>query len=112
MPITWTATLPIAKPATRTRAAVSCQQGDSGGAGPRGVGRAELAAEVAEAGGGEQRVARSVRGDVAVGVTLEAVVLLRPGQAGEMHRYARREAMDVDAHADAGQWNVVAVIRP
>ena len=79
------------------------QQGDPGGAGPRGVGRAELAAEVAEPGGRQQRVAGSVRGDVAVGVTLEAVVLVGPGQAGEVHRDARREAVDVDAHADAGQ---------
>ena len=86
------------------------QQGDSGGAGPRRVCRAELAAEVAEAGGREQRVARSVRGDVAVGVTLEAGVLVRPRQAGEVHRDARREAVDVDAHADPGDG--VAVFRP
>ena len=88
------------------------EQRDPGRASPRRVGRAELAAEVAEPGGGQQRVARGVRGDVAVGVTLEAVVLVGPGQAGELHRDARREAVDVDADPDAGQWRFGAVIGP
>ena len=106
LPITWTATLPIAKPAARTRRGGLAEQRDAGGAGPRGVGGAELAAEVAEPGGREQRVARGVGRDVAVGVTLQAVVLLGPGEAGEVHRHARRQAVHVDADADAGQRSV------
>ena len=93
----------MANPAARDAGGGLCEQGDAGGAGPRGVGGAELAAEVAEAGGRQQRVAGGVRGDVAVGVTLEAVVLVGPGQPGEVHRHAGREAVHVDADAHAGQ---------
>ena len=77
------------------------EQGGTGGAGPRRVGGAELGAEVAQAGCREQRVARRVRRDVAVGVTLQAVVLVRPGQTGQVHRDAGSQAVDVDADADA-----------
>ena len=42
-------------------------------------------------------------GDVAVGVTLEAVVLVGPGQPGEVHRHAGDEAVHVDADAHPGQ---------
>ena len=67
------------------------EQGDAGRAGPR-AGRTvpKCAAEVAEAGGRQQRVAGRVRGDVSVGVTLEAVVLVGPGEPGEVHRARRR----------------------
>ena len=88
LPITWTATLPTAKPGRAHAGGGLGEQGDPGRAGPGGVGRAELAAEVAEPRGRQQRVARGVRGDVAVGVTLEAVVLVGPGQAGQVHRDA------------------------
>ena len=43
LPITWTATLPIANPAARTRRGGLGEQGGARRAGPRGVGRAELA---------------------------------------------------------------------
>ena len=38
-------------------------------------------------------------GDVTVGVTLEPVVLVGPGQSGEVHRDAGREAVHVDTDA-------------
>ncbi len=44
----------------------------------------KLLPEVAEAGGGEQRVAGGVGGDVGVGVALEALRLVGPGQPGEV----------------------------
>ena len=68
------------------------QEGDAGGAGPLGLRRAEVRAEVAEPGRGEEGVAGGVRGDVGVRVTLEPGRLVRPGQAGEVHRDARRRA--------------------
>ena len=77
------------------------EQGRAGRARPGGVGRAELGAQVAEAGARKQRVAGGVRRDVAVGVTLEAVVLVGPRQPGEVHRDAGGQAVHVDADADA-----------
>src|SRR6188768_2381804 len=56
------------------------EEGSAGRAGPGGVGGAELRAQVAQPRGGQQRVAGRVRGDVSVGVTLEAVVLVGPRQ--------------------------------
>ena len=66
LPITWTATLPIVEAGRAHPAGRLGEQGGAGGAGPRGVGGAEVRAEVAEPGGREQRVAGSVRGDVGV----------------------------------------------
>ena len=98
-PITWTATLPMAYPAARTRRGGLGEEGGARRAGPGGVGGAELRAQVAQPRGRQQRVAGGVGGDVAVGVTLEAVVLVGPGQPGEVHRHAGREAVHVDADA-------------
>ena len=85
------------------------QQRGAGGAGPGGVGRAELGAQVAQPGGRQQGVAGSVRGDVTVGVTLQPVVLVGPGQSGQVHRDAGREAVDVDtdAHTRDGRHRAV-----
>jgi hypothetical protein len=44
-----------------------------------------------------------VRGDVAVGVALEAVVLLGPGQSGQPHGDPGRQLVDVDADPDPGE---------
>ena len=63
----------------------------------------KLRAEVAEPGGREQRVARGVRGDVGVGVALEALRLVGPGQPGQVERDAVDEPVHVGADADAGQ---------
>ena len=104
--MTCTATLPISQPASRTRRAVSVEEGDPGGAGPLGLRRAEVRAEVAEPGRREEGVAGGVRGDVGVRVTLEPGRLVRPGQAGEVHRDARHEPVDVGADADAGLGDV------
>ena len=60
-----------------------------------------MGAEVAEAGGGEERVAGGVRGDVGVGVALEAGGLVGPRQAGEVHRHAGHQPVHVGADADA-----------
>ena len=63
----------------------------------------KLRAEVAEAGRGEQRVAQRVGGDVGVGVALEPLRLVRPGQPGQVQGYAVGEPVHVDAQPDAGQ---------
>ena len=57
------------------------------------------AAEVTETGGGQQRVAHGVRGDVAVRVTLEPVRLVRPGEPSQVHRDPGHEPVDVDAQS-------------
>src|SRR5690606_14165232 len=57
------------------------EQGGPAGAGPLGLGGAEVLAEVTEAGGRQQRVAQGVGGHVGIGVALEAVVLLGPVQS-------------------------------
>ena len=72
-----------------------------GRAGPLRLGGAEVAAEVTEAGRGEQRVADRVQHDVAVGVALEAHLLLGPIQSGHPHRTTGCEAVHVRADADA-----------
>ena len=76
------------------------QQGGTGGAGPLRLGRAEPGSEVAESRGGQQCVAGGVRGDVAVGVSFEALGLVRPGQSGQLQRDAVDESMDVGADPD------------
>ena len=78
------------------------QERDARGAGPLGLGGAEVGAEVAEPGRGEEGVAGGVRGDVGVRVALEPGGLVRPGEAGEVHRDAHHEPVHVGADADAG----------
>ena len=58
-------------PGLRHAAGCLLEQDDAGGARPLWIGRAELASEVAEAGGRQQRVAGRVGRDVAVGVADE-----------------------------------------
>ena len=87
------------------------QQGRAGGAGPLRLRRAEVRSEVAEPRRREQGVARGVRRHVAVGVTLEALRLVGPGEAGEVQRHAVDEPVDVGADADAGEL-VHATIMP
>ena len=100
-PITWIDTLPISKPAARTRRAASASSAHPGRAGPlRPVG-AEVRAQVAQAGRGEQRVAGGVGGHVAVGVPGQ------PGHAGPVQpghpaRPAGLEGVHVGADADPG----------
>ena len=76
------------------------EQRRSGGAGPRRLRGPERAAEVSESGGREQRVARGVGGDVGVGVALQALRLVGPGEPGEVHRDPVDQAVDVGADAD------------
>ena len=97
--MTWTATFPISYPARRTRAAVSASSATPEAPAHSGSAVPKLRAEVAEARRGQQRVAHRVRADVAVGVALEALRLVGPGEAGEVHRYAVGEAVDVGADA-------------
>ena len=54
-------------------------------------------------GGGEERVAGGVGRHVGVGVALETLRLVGPGQAGQVEGHARDEAVDVGADADAGK---------
>src|SRR5690606_30768688 len=69
---------------------------------PPRVGGAEPGAEVTQTGRGEQRVARGVRGDVAVGVALEAD-LTRPLETGEEEGpVAVRRGEGVDGGPDPG----------
>src|SRR5690606_4971911 len=69
---------------------------------PPRVGGAEAGAEVPEAGGGEEGVARGVGGDVAVGVPPEAD-LTRPLEAGDEQRsVAARGGEGVDVGPDPG----------
>ena len=98
--MTWTATLATSKPAARTRRTVSASRADARGAGPLRLGGAEVAAQVAEAGGGQQRVAGGVRGDVGVGVPGQSGGLVGPGQPGQHHRCAVGEPVDVGSDAD------------
>ncbi len=63
-------------------------------------------------GGGEQCVAGGVRGDVGVGVTLEALRLVRPVQAGQPQRSPRHEAMDVGADADPYGSGHICIMTP
>ena len=55
-----------------------------------------------EAGRRQQGVAGRMGGDIAVGVTLQPVVLVRPRQPRQVHRYAGHEAVHVDADPHAG----------
>ncbi len=103
LPTTWTAALPIRKPAARTRRGGLLEQRGAGGARPLRVRRTELRAEVAQAGRREQRVAERVRGDVAVRVALEPLRLVRPGQPGQVQGYAVGVPVHVDAQPHAGQ---------
>jgi hypothetical protein len=79
------------------------QQGHAGRSRPAAVGRAEDRAQVAQAGGRQERVADRVGGHVSVGVALKAVALVRPVEARESERAARTERVDVDS--DAHPWN-------
>ena len=112
LPTTCTATLPTSKPAARpagrSRRAASTPEAPAhcGSVG------AEDRAEVAEPGGGEQRVAGGVRGDVAVGVPGAAGGLVREVQPGQVQRPARLERVHVDADADPGQAQPPACLRP
>ena len=72
-----------------------------------GVRRTEVAAQVAEARGGEQRVARGVRRDVGVGVALEARRLVWPVQSGQVEGCALDESVHVGTDADSwGTWGL------
>ena len=68
------------------------EQGRAGGTGPLRLRRAEVGAQVAQPGRREQRVARGVGGDVGVGVPLETLRLVGPGEPGEVERVRRRRA--------------------
>ncbi len=103
LPITCTETLPTSKSGGPHPSRGLAQQGHAARAGPRRVRRTEVGAEVAQSGGGEQRVARRVGRDVGVGVTLEPLRLVGPVQAGEVERYAVDEAVDVGSDADSGE---------
>jgi hypothetical protein len=66
-----------------------------------------VSAEVTDPCGGEQGVAGGVGRHVAVGVPREALVLLRPLEPGQVHRYAGGEPVHVHADPHAGQrWDV------
>ena len=93
----------MAKPSARTIRAASVSSDDPGGAGPLGAAGAEVGAEVAETGGGEERVAGGVRGDVAVGVPGEPVALALPEQARAPQLAALLEGVHVGADADQRQ---------
>ena len=54
-------------------------------------------------GSGEQRVARGVRGDVGVGVALQARGLVGPVQPGQVQGCAVDESVDVGTDADPGR---------
>ena len=99
LPITWTATLPISWPAPATRAAVSVSSATPEAPAHAGSAVPKFEPEVAEAGRREQRVAHRVGGDVGVGVPLEALRLVGPGEAGEVQRDAVGETVHVDADA-------------
>ncbi len=71
-----------------------------GRAGPARIGGAVVAAQVAETGGAQQRIADRVRDDIAVGVTLGAHRVVED-QTGHGHGPARRQTMDVDAETGA-----------
>ena len=101
MPITWTATLPISKPAARTRAAVSPSRAAPEAPAHCGSAVPKLRAEVAQPGRREQCVARGMGRDIGVGVTLEALRLVGPGEPGQVERDAVDEPVDVGADADA-----------
>ena len=97
LPITWTAALPT-RPALRgEQPAHLGQQRDPARARPLGAAGAEHRADVAEAGGGQQRVAQRVRGDVAVGVAGAAVHAV-PAQPGDPALPARLDRVHVGAH--------------
>ena len=68
--------------------------------GPFGPAGAEDRAEIAESGGGEQGVAECVNGDVAVGMTRAAVLVLEQ-QAGHPARPCLLDRMDVRADSDS-----------
>ncbi len=104
-------TLPTSKPAARTRRGGLGEQCRPGRAGPGRLRRTEVGAEVAQTGRGEQRVARGVGRDVGVGVALEALRLVGPGQPGEVHGYAVDEPVHVGADADTGE-SLHAMIMP
>ena len=95
LPTTCTATLPISKPAARTRRAVSASSAAPAAPAHCGSDGAEVAAEVAEARGRQQRVAGGVGRDVAVGVAGQPVGAVpaagrRPSRAGPARTGARR----------------------
>ena len=76
------------------------QQLEPAGAGPSRVRRTEDRTEVAEACGAQQGVAGGVGDDVAVGVSGQAVCLVRPVQPGQPQRAPALEPVHVDADAD------------
>jgi phytoene dehydrogenase-like protein len=75
------------------------EQRDAGRAAPLGLVGAEVRAQIAEPGGGEQRVAGGVRGDVAVRVAGQAG-LAGPVEPGDVQRAALFEGVYVDADSD------------
>ena len=79
------------------------EQRDAGRARPGRLRGAEVGAQVAQPGWPTEGVAGGVRRDVGVGVTLETLRLVRPGQAGEVERHPLDEPVDVGADADAGE---------
>ena len=70
----------------------------------------EVAAQVAEPGGREERVAAGVGGDVPVGVPGQALWLVGEVQAGHVQGYAVHQGVHVGA--DAGAWEGHAPIMP
>src|SRR5262249_13671129 len=73
------------------------EHGHPGCTRPLGLGRAEVAPEVAESGGRQERVAHGVRAHVAVGVSGQPLGLVGPVESAEVEGYPLGEAVDVDA---------------
>ena len=101
-PTTWTATLPIRKPASRTRRAASPRSRTPEAPDHSGSLVPNCEPEVAEPGGREQRVGGGVRDDVGVGVPGQAD-LAGPEEAAEPQGALGVEGVDVDADADEGE---------
>ena len=100
--MTCTEALTTVKPAARTLASTSVSSVDAGRGGPAGVVDAEDRAEIAETGGGQQRIAQRVGGDIAVGVP-GAAVGLREQQPGQPAVPAGLDRVHVDPGTDP-QW--------
>ena len=99
LPITWIETLPTAKPARAQPAGGLGEQRRPRRRRPTPAGGAEVAAQITEPGGAEQRVAGGVRGDVGVGVPGQPG-LAGPEQPGHPARPRRLERVHVGADAD------------
>ena len=96
LPMICTDTFAISKPASRTSRAVSASRVLPDAPASSGLIDTEYFAEVAKARRAQERVARRVRGDVAVGVTREGG-LVGPGQAREREALLGAKGVDVDA---------------